>query len=124
MDTIENKKVRCRVYLSRRNILTLLSKLDRKVAGQQTGCILIKRDNAHPLFPQTMKAIEVIAVEDEEYYMHRAPGPVFNADTPGRELALAILKLKGHEYLNEQEYAVVEEFLSKYGFSEPKESQR
>lgn len=45
----------------------------------------------------------------------RLPGPVCNADTPGRALALAILKLKGHEYLNEQEYAVIEEFLSKYG---------
>ncbi len=115
MDTVGNKKTRCRVYLSRRNLLTLLSKLDRKVAGQQTECTLIKRDNAHPIFPQTMKAIEVVAVEDEEYYTERAPGPVCNADTPGRALALAILKLKGHEYLNEQEYAVVEEFLSKYG---------
>ncbi|WP_224984222.1 hypothetical protein [Geomonas agri] len=114
MDTIENKKVRCRVYLSRRNLLTLLQKLDRKVAGQQTKCTIIKRDNAHPVFPQTMVAIAVTAVEDEEYYSHRAPGPVCIADTPGRELALAILKLKGHEYLDAREYAVVEEFLSKY----------
>lgn len=114
MDTVGNKKTRCRVYLSRRNLLTLLSKLDRKIAGQQTECTLIKRDNTHPIFPQTMKAIEVVAVEDEEYYTHRDPGAVCNADTPGKEFALAILKLTGLEYLNEQEYAVVEAFLSKY----------
>ncbi len=115
MDTVATKKIRCRVYLSRRNLLTLLSKLDRKVAGQQTKCTLIKRDNAHSAFRQTMKAIEVVAVEDEEYYTCRAPGAVCDVDTPGRGAALAILKLKGHEYLNEQEYAIVYEFLSKYG---------
>lgn len=115
MDFSQTKKKKCRVYLSRRNLLTLLSKLDRRVAGQQTECTLIKCDNAHPLYPQTMKNIEVVAVEDEDYYSHRVPGAVCNADTPGRELALAILKLKGREYLNKQEYAVVKEFLSKYG---------
>lgn len=29
-----------------------------------------------------MKEIEVIAVEDEEYYFHRPPGPVHDFDTP------------------------------------------
>ncbi|MBU5637978.1 hypothetical protein KOM00_14710 [Geomonas sp. Red69] len=62
-----------------------------------------------------MKSVEVIAVEDDEFYAERDPGPVHVDDTPGRELALAVLKLHGHEYLNDQEYAVVEEFLSRYG---------
>lgn len=81
-----------RVYLSRRNLLTLLSKLDHRVAGQQTECTLIKRDSTQ-----------------------REPGPIHDDDTPGRELALAVLKLHGHEYLDDEEYATVEEFLSKYG---------
>lgn len=115
----DKQRVKSRVYLSRHNLLTLLSKLDRKHAGQATECTLVKRDNGHPLYPQTMKAIEVIAVEDEEYYCKRDPGPVHQADTPNRELALAVLKLTGHKHLNEQEYAVVENFLSKYGFSKP-----
>jgi hypothetical protein len=61
-----------------------------------------------------MKSIEVVAVEDEEYYKERTAGFVHEADTPNRELAMAILKLKGREYLSEQEFAVVEEFLSRY----------
>ena len=107
--------MKARVYLSRRNLLTLLSKLDRRVAGQQTECSLVKNDNVHPVYPQTMKSIEVVAVEDEEYYKERDAGFVYSADTPNRELAMAILKLKGREYLNDQEFEVVKKFLSKYG---------
>lgn len=107
--------MKARVYLSRRNLLTLLSKLDRKAAGQQTACTLIKNDNAHRTYRQTMTSIEVVAVEDEVYYAERLPGPVSDCDTPNRELALAVLKLKGREYLSKEEFAVVEEFLSKYG---------
>ncbi|BCO11477.1 hypothetical protein GEOBRER4_n2796 [Citrifermentans bremense] len=76
---------------------------------------MIKKDYSHPMYPQTMKSIEVVAVEDEEYYSIRPPGVVHGADTPNRRLALAILKLHGREYLNQQELAVVEGFLSKYG---------
>lgn len=64
-----------RIYLSRKNLLDLLAKLDRKKAGEETFCTLIKRDNIHPQFPQTMSECLVTAVEDEEYYTHRAPGP-------------------------------------------------
>lgn len=64
-----------RIYLSRHNILTLLAKLDRKKAGEDTFCTLVKRDNKHPHFPQTMSECVVTAVEDEEYYSHRQPGP-------------------------------------------------
>jgi hypothetical protein len=100
--------VKARVYLSRRNLLTLLAKLDRRVAGQLTDCMLVKNDNANPVYPHTMKSIEVVAVEDEQYYTERDAGFVHDVDTPNRDLALAILKLKGHEYLNDQEFAVVD----------------
>ena len=79
---INRNKVKCRVYLSRRNLLTLLSKLDRKAAGQDTKCTLVKRDTQHPVFPQTMKAIEVVAVEDQAYYTLRPPGSVCDLDSP------------------------------------------
>ena len=69
-----------RVYLSRRNLLSLLSKLDRAKAGEETEKTLIKCDNVHPVYPQTMKAIEVVAVENEDYYTERSPGPIHPKD--------------------------------------------
>lgn len=71
-----------KVYLSRRNLLTLLSKLDRVAAGEMSQCTLIKRDNQHPKYPQTMAAIEVVAVEDADYYVDREAGMVHPSDTP------------------------------------------
>ena len=68
------------VYLSRRNLLTLLSKLDRKANGEETKCALIKCDNAHSKYPQSMSEIMVIALEDEEYYIERKAGPVHSSD--------------------------------------------
>lgn len=68
------------VYLSRRNLLTLLSKLDRKAAGEMTFCTVIKNDNKHPKYPQSMPSISVIAVEDEEYYTDRKPGVMNPSD--------------------------------------------
>lgn len=65
-----------KVFLSRRNLLTLLAKLDRQKAGDPSACTLIKSDNTHPVYPQTMVAIEVTAVEDEEYYTDRRAGMV------------------------------------------------
>ena len=70
------------VFLSRRNLLTLLSKLDREAKGDITSCTLIKRDNFHPIHPQTTLAIRVIAVEDSDYYIDRKPGEVHPLDTP------------------------------------------
>jgi len=67
--------MKSRVYLSRRNLLTLLAKLDKQHIGGETFRTIIKRDNKHPKYPQTMKEIEVVAVEDENYYTHREPGP-------------------------------------------------
>lgn len=72
------------VYLSKRNLLTLLSKLERKEKGDSTQCTLIKHKNPNPKFQQTAQVTMVIAVPDEEYYpaLERAPGEVHPLDTP------------------------------------------
>jgi hypothetical protein len=75
-----------RVYLSRRNLQTLLSKLDRKKAGEDTYCTLVKNDTVHPKYPQTVDNIVVTAVEDDEYYSDRVPGEVHPADNKDIEL--------------------------------------
>ena len=72
------------IYLTRRNLLTLLSKLDRVKAGEQSLCTLIKGDTANPKFPST-DIFTVTAVEDEDYYTDREPGPVLPADDPGKK---------------------------------------
>lgn len=71
-----------RVYLSRRNLLVLLSKLDRVKEGDISACTLIKSDNVHPRYPQTMPDIVVTAVEDSDYYTERIPGATFPKDLP------------------------------------------
>jgi hypothetical protein len=52
------------IYLSMRNLLTLISKLDGKKAGQITACTLVKSDDTHPTYAQTMSSISVVAKED------------------------------------------------------------
>ena len=73
------------LYLSRRNLLTLLSKLDRKKNGEMTQCCIIKCDNQHPKYPQSMDSIAVHAIEDDEYYTDRIPGYVNEKDNPDRK---------------------------------------
>lgn len=73
------------VFLSRRNLLTLLSKLDRVGQGDTSACTLIKSDNKHPKYPQTMSSILVTAVEDAEYYTNRYPGAVLPEDDPANK---------------------------------------
>jgi hypothetical protein len=71
-----------KVYLSRRNLLTLLSKLDRNLKEPGVSlCTLLKQDTEHPKYPST-SMIEVIAVEDAEYYNERPAGEVHPADEP------------------------------------------
>jgi hypothetical protein len=74
-----------RVYLSRRNLLTLLNKLDGVREGRPSECTLVKHDNKHPRFPSSHPAIFVTAVEDEDYYTDREPGFVREQDDPGRK---------------------------------------
>lgn len=70
------------VFLSRRNLLTLLSKLDRKAAGEDTMCTLIKKDDTHAKYPQSSPIIVVTAIEDAEYYDTREAGEVHPLDEP------------------------------------------
>jgi hypothetical protein len=52
-----------KVYLTRRNLLTLLSKLARKGNGENTACTIVKADNLHEKYPQTLKKLSIVAVE-------------------------------------------------------------
>ncbi len=71
------------IYLSRRNLLTLLSKLDRKKNGEDTKCTITKQDWLHPKYPQSIKDVVMItAIEDEEYYYEREAGKVHPNDDP------------------------------------------
>ena len=69
------------VYLSRRNLLTLLSKLDRNASDPDaSSATILKRDNEHATYPQSHDLIVVTAVEDAVYYVDRQPGPVHPLD--------------------------------------------
>jgi hypothetical protein len=70
------------VYLSRRNLLTLINKLDRVARGESSECTLVKCDTKNKAFPQTHPSILVTAVEDEHYYVDRSPGLVHHKDEP------------------------------------------
>lgn len=72
-----------KVYLSRRNLLALLSKLDRQAAGEETHCTIIKnKQPGKAEYNQTMERILVIAVDDDEYYgsQQRPAGEMHPAD--------------------------------------------
>lgn len=70
-----------KVYLSRRNLETLISKLDANLAVPGTSaCALVKTDMKHPKYPQTHPRIFVKALEDEDYYTDRDPGKVVKFD--------------------------------------------
>jgi len=66
------------IYLSRRNLLTLLSKLDRASNGDTTARMIIKLDSAHTKYPSTPATL--IAIEDHDYYTDRSPGPTTEAE--------------------------------------------
>lgn len=70
-----------KIYLSRRNLLTLLNKLDAVKAGKISACSLIKNDNTHSNYAQTMESCMVTAVEDENYY-DRPAGQMHPRDDP------------------------------------------
>ena len=78
-----------KVYLSRRNLLTLLAKLDRLAEGDHTECAIIKSDDAHPKYPQTMKSIMVVAIEDDEYYIDRNAGEMHPKEEASLEKGVA-----------------------------------
>lgn len=69
-----------KIYLSRRNLLILLSKLDRKREGQETACSIVKHENSNDVFKQTIDRVMITAVEDNEYYTTREPGAMHPSD--------------------------------------------
>lgn len=71
-----------KLYLSRRNLKTLLSKLDRAQAGEETLCTIIKYKNPDTKYFNTIDSIAITAVEDEELYKDRIPGQVHLNDRP------------------------------------------
>ena len=74
-----------KLYLTRRNLLTLLERLDHVVDGGSSACTLIKNDTTHTEYPITgATSVRVTAVEDDIYYKDEIPGPVLDMKT--REL--------------------------------------
>lgn len=71
-----------RIYLSRRNLLTLLSKLDRFEQGQETRCAIVKYANPLDPYCNTIDEVMVIAVPDEKFYTQRVPGVMHPLDEP------------------------------------------
>lgn len=70
------------VFLSERNLKTLLSKLERERKGEQTSCTIIKYQHRSDNYKQSMKQLVVVAVRDDEYYpaLGRLPGIVHEGD--------------------------------------------
>ena len=69
-----------RIYLSKRNLLTLLSKLERFEQGDETACAIVKYANPTDPYCNTMDDVMVIAVPDEKFYTNRVPGAMHPAD--------------------------------------------
>lgn len=69
-----------KIYLSKRNLLTLLSKLEREQRGEETACAIVKYANPTDPYCNTIKEITVIAVPDEKFYTNRAPGEMHPMD--------------------------------------------
>ncbi len=58
-----------KIYLSKRDIQLLLDKLDSVRSGEPSSCTIIKSDAAHPIFPQTLRRISVMATEAQNQYL-------------------------------------------------------
>ncbi len=68
------------IYLSRRNLLALLSKLDRLETGDETACAIVKYANPSDPYCNTIDQVMVIAIPDDEFYTNRQPGAMHPAD--------------------------------------------
>ena len=68
------------IYLSKRNLLALLSKLDRLEAGDETACAIVKYANPSDPYCKTIGQVTVIAIPDEKFYSNRSPGAMHPAD--------------------------------------------
>jgi hypothetical protein len=65
-----------KLYLSRRNLQTLLDKLDAQKNGAFTACSIIKFKNYTDSLVSDLEGVQIIAVEDNELYNGREPGKV------------------------------------------------
>ena len=68
------------IYLSKRNLLTLLSKLERLEKGEETKCAIIKYKNLQDPYCNSMDVVFVTAIPDEKFYTNREPGFVHPSD--------------------------------------------
>lgn len=64
------------IELTRRNLLVLLKKLDHVANGGESRCEIIS-----PMFGDVIGVIAVKAVEDDEHYVDRDPGPMLDNET-------------------------------------------
>ena len=69
------------IFLTRRPLLTLLSKLDRRARGGPSFCTILKQDTDHPTHPVPFPVL-ITAIEDANYYTDRPPGEIHPSDTP------------------------------------------
>ena len=89
-----------KLYLSKRNLLVLLSKLERLEAGDSTQCAIIKY--ANHLDPYNMSGMDecmVIAIPDDKYYTNRSAGAMHPQDEIGSlEACEAFAKKRNYNY--------------------------
>lgn len=82
---LEPKLPKAILYLSERNLRVLLSKLERKKAGEDTECTILKYQDPHSEYKNSSKAIKVVAITNAECYKHRVAGYMLPIDTPAEE---------------------------------------
>lgn len=70
------------IYLSQRNLVALLSKLDRRQAGEETACAIVKhaQDDEDCPFNQSLPEVLVTAVEDSAWRGQTYNFTLFNTD--------------------------------------------
>lgn len=76
-----------KIYLSKRNLQVLLSKVERFEAGQETNCAIIKYNNHLDPYNMTINedCVMIVAVPDKQYYVNREAGVMHPLDTPKEE---------------------------------------
>lgn len=68
------------IFLSKRNLQILLSKLERLEAGEETACTIIKYKNPNDPYVNTIDKVIVTAIPDERFYANRDAGAMHPAD--------------------------------------------
>lgn len=69
------------LFLTRRNLLTLLEKLDYVANGGASACTIVKCDTKHSVYPITgASSVSVTSVEDNDYYNDRDPGFILDME--------------------------------------------